>query len=106
MSKMLRFFPCLITSPVFPHLSSVVTTDFGPRNWPLKAGRLANTKSGSHSRIITVSVGVVHCAHVLCVISFHYSHTASALYVLHPEAPTVAICGLFSSGDAAGETCE
>lgn len=66
MSEMLRFFPCLITSPVFPHLSSIVTTNFGPRNWPLKAGRLASTKSGWHSRIITVSVGVVHCAHVLC----------------------------------------
>lgn len=72
--EVLRFFSCLI----FPSLSLTclflpfVTINFGPRHWPLGIGRLAKViKAGWHSRT-TVSVYVMYCARVQCVISFHF----------------------------------
>lgn len=105
-------FSCLI----FPCLSLIssfffVTIKFGPRNWPLAVGRLAETNAGWHRRTI-VSVGATYCALVLCV-CFHFIPLPtyvpiSVLEVTAPRGPDshdLVVFLAFSDG-AAGETCE
>lgn len=66
MSKCSDFF-LLNFSFTFAHLFFFFATiKFGPRNWPLAVGRLAETNAGWHSRT-TVSIGAMYCVLVLCV---------------------------------------